>query len=29
DEEKAELIYQTVTCHIDLILHGLTQRSLD
>ncbi|HHS7440897.1 TPA: transcriptional regulator, partial [Salmonella enterica] len=27
--EKAELIYQTVTCHIDLILHGLTQRSLD
>ncbi|WP_254901376.1 hypothetical protein, partial [Salmonella enterica] len=20
---------QTVTCHIDLILHGLTQRSLD
>ncbi|ECI3323051.1 transcriptional regulator, partial [Salmonella enterica subsp. salamae] len=29
DEKKAELIYQTVTCHIDLILHGLTQRSLD
>ncbi|SUG20792.1 HTH-type transcriptional regulator ybiH [Salmonella enterica subsp. arizonae] len=29
DEEKTELIYQTVTCHIDLILHGLTQRSLD
>ncbi|MGS9149744.1 hypothetical protein ACQWF9_26820, partial [Salmonella enterica subsp. enterica serovar Infantis] len=22
-------IYQTVTCHLDLILHGLTQRRLD
>ncbi|VEB61857.1 HlyD family secretion protein [Salmonella enterica subsp. enterica] len=25
-KKKAELIYQTVTCHIDLILHGLTQK---
>lgn len=29
DEEKTALIYQTITCHIDLILQGLTQRSLD
>lgn len=28
DEEKTELINQTVTCHIDLILQGLSQRSL-
>ena len=27
-EEKTELINQTVTCHIDLILQGLSQRSL-
>ncbi|WP_242514180.1 CerR family C-terminal domain-containing protein, partial [Citrobacter koseri] len=27
DEEKTEQIYQTITCHIDLILQGLTQRS--
>ncbi len=26
DEEKAELIYQTVTCHIDLILHGFNAK---
>ena len=29
DEEKTALITQTVTCHIDLILQGLSQRSLD
>ncbi|WP_413594788.1 transcriptional regulator CecR [Citrobacter youngae] len=29
DEDKTALIYQTVTCHIDLILQGLTQRSLE
>lgn len=29
DEDKTTLIEQTVTCHIDLILQGLTQRSLD
>ncbi|WP_039055132.1 transcriptional regulator CecR [Enterobacter sp. Bisph1] len=27
DEEKAALIYQVITCHIDLILQGLTNRS--
>jgi AcrR family transcriptional regulator len=27
DEEKAEQIFQVVSCHIDLILQGLTQRS--
>ena len=27
DEEKATLIYQVITCHIDLILQGLTNRS--
>ncbi|EGT0668446.1 TPA: transcriptional regulator CecR [Citrobacter werkmanii] len=29
DEDKTALIEQTVTCHIDLILQGLTQRSLE
>lgn len=29
DDEKAALIAGTVTCHIDLILQGLSQRSLD
>lgn len=29
DDEKTALIEQTVTCHIDLILQGLSQRSLD
>lgn len=29
DEDKTALIDQTVTCHIDLILQGLTQRSLE
>ncbi|EGT0638700.1 transcriptional regulator CecR [Citrobacter werkmanii] len=29
DENKTALIEQTVTCHIDLILQGLTQRSLE
>ncbi|HFZ8993614.1 TPA: transcriptional regulator CecR [Citrobacter freundii] len=29
DEEKTELITRTVTCHIDFILQGLTQRSPD
>ena len=28
DADKAEQIFQVVTCHIDLILQGLTQRSL-
>ncbi|MDM3454374.1 transcriptional regulator CecR [Citrobacter sp. Cb028] len=27
DEDKTALIDQTITCHIDLILQGLTQRS--
>lgn len=27
DEQKAELIFQVITCHIDLLLNGLTQRS--
>lgn len=27
DTEKAELIFQVITCHIDLLLNGLTQRS--
>lgn len=27
-KKKTELINQTVTCHIDLILQGLSQRSL-
>lgn len=27
DEEKTERIYQVITCHIDLLLNGLTQRS--
>ncbi|GIZ18911.1 transcriptional regulator CecR [Citrobacter europaeus] len=29
DEDKTALIDQTITCHIDLILQGLTQRSLE
>ncbi|MEB5753392.1 transcriptional regulator CecR [Citrobacter cronae] len=29
DEDKTALIEHTVTCHIDLILQGLTQRSLE
>jgi Transcriptional regulator len=29
DADKAEQIYQVVTCHIDFILQGLTQRSLN
>lgn len=29
DDQKTALIEQTVTCHIDLILQGLSQRSLD
>ena len=29
DEDKTALIEQTVTCHIDLILQGITQRSLE
>lgn len=28
DTDKTEQIFQVVTCHIDLILQGLTQRSL-
>jgi hypothetical protein len=28
DEDKAAQISQVITCHIDLILQGLTQRSL-
>ncbi|WP_286777715.1 transcriptional regulator CecR [Leclercia sp. UBA1284] len=27
DEERAEQIFQVVSCHIDLVLEGLTQRS--
>ncbi|WP_312627266.1 transcriptional regulator CecR [Scandinavium sp.] len=27
DEEKTERIFQVITCHIDLLLNGLTQRS--
>ncbi|MCS2153534.1 transcriptional regulator CecR [Scandinavium goeteborgense] len=27
DEQKADLIFQVITCHIDLLLNGLTQRS--
>lgn len=27
DAEKAELIFQVITCHIDLLLNGLAQRS--
>ncbi|MGU3522093.1 transcriptional regulator CecR [Enterobacteriaceae bacterium C23F] len=27
DEEKAERIFQVITCHIDLLLNGLSQRS--
>ncbi|MCS2158339.1 transcriptional regulator CecR [Scandinavium sp. H11S7] len=27
DEQKVELIFQVITCHIDLLLNGLTQRS--
>jgi hypothetical protein len=29
DEEKTEQIYQVITCHIDFVLQGLSQRSLD
>lgn len=29
DEEKTALISQVITCHIDLILQGLTHRSLE
>ncbi|HCD7427253.1 TPA: transcriptional regulator CecR [Citrobacter werkmanii] len=29
DEDKTALIEHTVTCHIDLILQGITQRSLE
>ena len=29
DVDKTALIDQTITCHIDLILQGLTQRSLE
>lgn len=28
DEDKAAQIIQVITCHLDLILQGLTQRSL-
>ena len=28
DADKAEQIFAVVTCHIDFILQGLTQRSL-
>lgn len=29
DQQKAEQIFQVITCHIDFILQGLAQRSLD
>ncbi|MNI92632.1 putative DNA-binding transcriptional regulator [compost metagenome] len=29
DADKTALIEHTITCHIDLILQGLTQRSLE
>ncbi|WP_312952443.1 transcriptional regulator CecR [Superficieibacter sp.] len=29
DDQKSGLIYQIITCHIDFILHGLSQRSLN
>lgn len=29
DEQKSALIFQVITCHIDLILQGLTHRSLE
>ena len=28
DEEKTEQIYQVITCHLDFVLQGLSQRSL-
>ena len=28
DAQKTEQIFEVITCHIDFILHGLSQRSL-